>query len=311
MPERVKKLRDFFGMPKREDFVSLGDFIKSPATTWVLILIFAICVTLITTFSWQRVPKGMEEGMIATRDIKADRNYEIVDEEATNKLKEDASLSVLPVYNFDAGVAKAVADRIHTAFDAARNKEPRESFAKVMGVQVSPEHFAALQKDNFSLKAEQILASIVTAKLSQPIIAEKGTLSAERERGIVLRHIKPAGEQVAVVGESTVSDPTQIPSTSEIRERVAKMTLPRDRFHAPEASAAVISLAQALIEPNVSFDNIETDKRRESAMADVQDVILKVKAGEMIIRNGSRFEAKHIKILNGIKKGNGRRRVPH
>lgn len=305
MPERVKKLRDFFGMPGREDFSSIGDFIKSPATTWILILFFAIAVTLITTFSWQRVPKGMEEGMIATRDIKADRNYEIIDEEATDKLKEDASQSVLPVYNFDAGVAKALAGRIHTAFEAARSKEPRESFSKILGVQVSHEHWSTLLKDNFSLRAEQTLTGIVTNRLSQPIIAEKGTLAAEREKGIALRHIKPEGEQITIVGESTVPDPAQILSTAEVREKIAKITLPRERFRAPETSAAIVALAQAITEPNVSFDNIETDKRRESAQVNVQDVILKVKAGEMIIRNGSRFEARHIKILNGIKEETG------
>ncbi len=305
MPERVKKLRDFFGMPRREDFSSVGDFVRSPAATWVLILIFAAAVALITTFSWQRVPKGMEEGMIATRDIKADRNYEIIDEEATDKLRQDALQSVLPVYNFDAGVARSVADRIHQAFDAARGKGTRESFSQILGVQVSPEHFAALTKDNFSSRAEQILAAIVMGRLSQPVIAEKGMLAGERERGIVLRHMKPEGEQVTIVAENTLADPSLIPSTAEIREKVAKTALPREKFRASDTSAAIVSLAEALTQPNVSFDNIETDQRRESATANVQDVILKVKAGEMIIRNGSRFEARHLKILGGIRKETG------
>jgi len=313
MPERVKKLRDFFGIPKREDFASLGDFIKSPATVWLLILVFSTAITLITTFSWQRVPKGMEEGMIATRDIKADRNYEIVDEEATGKLKEDALKSVLPVYNFDEGVAKTVGKRVHEAFDAVRlpaQKDSRAAFSDALGFELSTEIFATLQKDNFSPRAEQTILGILSSRLSLPVIAEKGTLAADRESGITLRRIKPENDQVTIVGENTISDPAQIPSTAEVREKISKISVPKERFRTPQTASAVIWLAETLVEPNVSFDNIETDKRRESAMANVQDVILKVKPGEMIIRNGARFEARHIKILNGIRKETGRGAYP-
>ena len=315
MPERVKKLRDFFGLPRREDFSSLSDFLKSPATNWLLILIFATLVTLIATFSWQRVPKGLEEGMIVTRDIKADRNYEIIDDEATDKLKEEALKTILPVYNFDEGVAKGIDRRIHEAFNSARsqiqeNKNAADTFKSAMGIDITPEHLAAFSKENFSPRVEQTLSGILLTKLSQPIIAEKGTLLADREREIILRHIRPEGEQVAIVGESVVSDPAQIPATADIREKIGKITLPRERFHSPDAAKAVISVAQSLVEPNVSFDNIETDKRREASIANVQDVILKVKAGEMIVRNGSLLDARHIKILKGIQKQIGRGAYP-
>lgn len=314
MSERVKKLRDFFGVPKREDFSSLKDFLRSATAYWFFILIFAMVITIITTFSWQRVPKGLEDGMIATRDIKADRAYEIVDDEATNRLKEDAERSVLPVYNFDEGVAKGILKRVHEAFESVRSqtqtkKDLHTAFAGVLGIDVPPQIFAPLAKENFSLRIEQILLGVLSNRLSQPIIAEKGTLTGERERGIILRHIKPDGQQVTIVGENIISDPTQIPFTAEVREKIAKLPF-KERFRNPETASAVIALTEALVEPNMSFDNIETDKRRESATANVQDVILKVKTGEMIIRNGARFEARHIKILNGIRKESGRGTYP-
>lgn len=303
MPERVKKLRDFFGIPHRDDFKSIGDFIKSPTTTWLLIIVFAIIIALIATFSFQRVPRGLEEGAIATHDIKADRNYEIVDDETTAKLRQEATDAILPVYNFDEGVAKPVMKRIRDAFAA---EKVRETFSNALGIDVSQEHFAILKKENFNPHIEQMILQILAGRLSQPIVAEKGTLAAEKERGIILRHIRPEGEEIKVVGENTVSDPTQIPTTAEVREKIARTKIPREKIKNTEASAVIIALAQALVEPNVSFDNIETDSRRQAAAADVQDVTLKVKAGEMIVRNGARFEPRHIKILNGIKEEVGK-----
>ena len=281
------------------------------------------------------IPKALEEGAIATRDIKADRNYEIVDEETTKKLKEDATAGVLPIYNYDEGVTRAVIKRVHDAFDAVRKeaqtlvskeskkkqrplleilesnaKQLRDEFSNTLGIEVSPEHFAAFLKETFSSRVEQTVVMVLNSKCSQPIIAEKGTLAPDREHGIILRHIRPRGEETEVVEENTMTDPSQIPATSDIRERIAKMSLPRERFKAAEASAAVTALAEALAEPNVSFDYEETNNRKEAAEGSVQDVIIKVKTGEMIVRNGSRFEARHIKILSGIRKENSRSAYP-
>lgn len=326
MPERVKKLRDFFGLPKREDFSSWSTFVRSPVATWLSILVFAMVAAFVTTFSVQRIPKTIEEGAIATRDIKADRNYEIVDQESTNKLKQEATEQVLPVYNFDGSTAQGVSARIHEAFDKMRSRlavqqtkekkraeisegeirELKEEFAEILGADISNEHFSALLKENLSQRVEQTLASVLIPKLMQPIVAEKGTLAAERERGITLRYVRPDGEQVIIDKESTVTDPSQIATTEDVRQRIAKMTIQRERFRTPEAAAAIISIAQALVVPNVGLDIEETNSRREAAESGVQNVTIRIKAGEMIIRNGSRYEARHIKILSGISRENGR-----
>ena len=324
MPEGVKKLREFFGVPKIDDFRSFGDFLKSPAMKWFLILAFAIVATFLMTFTVQRIPQKIEEGAIATRDIKADRNYEIVDEETTNKLKQEASQSIESIYNFDEGITKNVVQRIHSAFDATRRqsqgmvskdkkheipeakvKEIRESFSKDIGVDVPSEQVTALLKENFSPRVEQTLFSILSNKLSQPIVAEKGTFASERDRGIILRHIHTENGEIVIGKETSIADPNQIPTTDDIRQRISKMVVPREKFHTPEVATALIALAQSLIVPNLSFDMEETNKRREATEAGIQDVIIKIKPGEMIVRNGSRFEARHIKIINGIKKESG------
>lgn len=335
MPERVKKLRDFFGVPKPSDFRSLEAFRNSPVTTWLLLFVFAMAATFIMTFSLQRVPKTMEEGMIATRDIKADRNYEIVDEETTNKLKEEAARAIPTVYNYNVGSAKTVIQRVHDAFEAVRSQaqsfitkaskkkqrpaaeilesnanELNDVFSNAIGIDVSPGNFHALLKENFGIRTEQEISFTLNAKLTQPIIAEKGILAAEGERGIILRHIRHEGEEIKVVEEAAVSDPSQILTTADVRDRIAKMTIPHERFKTPQAPSAIIALAQALVEPNISFDYEETDSRRKEAELSVQDVIIKVKTGEMIVRNGSRFEERHIKILSGIRKENSRGAYP-
>lgn len=316
MPERVKKLRDFFGIPRRDDFRSFGGFVSSPAMTWLFIIIFAAFIAILSTFYLQRVPKGLEEGMIATRDIKADRNYEIVDEDATGKLRQDALVSVLPVYNFDEGLANVVSARIRGTFRDVRSKEqadPKElleMFQDGLGIEVPAERFKALMAEDFSGRTEQLLVGIVASRLSQPIIAEKGMLGGEKESGIILRNIRSEDQETVISGETAIPDPAQIQSVADVRERIGKLELPRDKLRSKDSAAAIKAIAQEMIAPTVSFDTIETDKRRAAATANVQDVTIRIKAGEMIVRNGERVDQRHIKILNGIMKETGRGTYP-
>ncbi|MBI2083155.1 MAG: HDIG domain-containing protein [Deltaproteobacteria bacterium] len=81
----------------------LGDFLQK-RQLWVnicLLAIFAALASLAMNFSWGRYPSGIRAGAIASRDIRADRDYEIIDEEATEKLRQEKLRGILPVFDWD------------------------------------------------------------------------------------------------------------------------------------------------------------------------------------------------------------------
>ena len=106
MPERaIRHFRDFMGRVRSSDFQTFPGFLHSPAFSWLSLFVLAAVVAYLTSMSLQHIPTELKEGMIAVRDIKADRNYEILDEETTGKFREEAAAGVLPIYDFDHRVA--------------------------------------------------------------------------------------------------------------------------------------------------------------------------------------------------------------
>ncbi len=48
----------------------------------------------------------------------------------------------------------------------------------------------------------------------------------------------------------------------------------------------VVDLSQRLVQPNITLNKNETEKRVNEAIAEIKPVLYKIKAGEMILREG-------------------------
>jgi putative nucleotidyltransferase with HDIG domain len=324
MPERaIRHFRDFIGRVRSSDFQSLPRFLHSTAFSWLMLFVLTAVVAYLTSMSLQHIPPELKEGMIAARDIKADRNYEIVDEEATAKFRDEAAAGVLPVYDFDPRVAESIVSRIRGAFEAVRarqsellsgaglgrlsenqERELRDLFSTKLGVTLQASQWNALVSERFSERAESLLIWLIRQAMGRPVIAERSALDAQKGKGVVLRLIKgeAGAEGEAVYEDTIVEDVSKIISTDKAKRQIADLEIPRRGLRSPQSASVILGLAQLLVEPNCALNRTETQRRRDVAAADVKEVILKVKAGEMIIREGARYEPWHIKVLSGIQK---------
>src|SRR5262245_32491032 len=93
-----------FGEWKRSDFTSARRMMKSPLAGWLMFLVGCFLITLLLSFQIESLPTNARVGAVAPKDIKADQNYEIIDEKSTQKNREEALKSVLPVYDLDESV---------------------------------------------------------------------------------------------------------------------------------------------------------------------------------------------------------------
>lgn len=288
-------------------------------TVWARILAIAVLsllITLLTTVSLQHLPDKLEVGAVATYDIKADRNYEIVDEEATSSSRQEAVASVLPVYDLDVGLENRAAKQVEQAFEvmredvqrtlsklpkkrrkrsrvigAANEKRLRARLEELLGEKVSLETWRALLREGFSRRLAKTTAAAVRDEMKKPIIASGAELGVDAIGGIAIRRVQRKDGMVEVEKELTLADPKGVLSLDEARAKVQA-----------RAGNPAIALAKNLIVPNLVSNSSETENRRQQAAESVKNAILKVKAGEMIIRNGARYEKWNIKVLNAIRK---------
>lgn len=296
----------------------------SRAFLWLSVVLFAALIAFVTTFSFQTIPTKIQVGQIASRDIKADRNYEIVDEEASRKFKEEAISSVLPVLDFDTGLAPAISDRVGGAFAAARKsyvswldlqsaksrsrrvKLPEEAVKQVgkilsdhLGVEIPGQYMKAVIADGLSPRVEDDIEVLVVSAMSIPLLSEDTEAELAQSKGVIVR-VEEEGVLEGKPKESVVEDVGLMGTTKGARERLALTPGMEAGIPSGETREAVLGIARLLIKPNCTLNRPETKRRLEEAAATAKTVIIKVSAGEMIVREGSRYEPRHVAILTAI-----------
>lgn len=299
----------------------VGEFVRAVSSTssfsWFAIVLLALAITSLTTISFQQIPSQVHVGQIAARDIKADRNYEIVDKEATQKIRDEAMASVLPVYDFDLGLAEAQAIKLREVFKDVRNLtaswdmaerqlslERQDELGRIieqrLGTGFPSAHVSRLAKDNFSRRSEEVVISLVTRAMSQPLMPEIGKQESSESPAAVMRTSGEL-EEAGVPEEREVDDIGAFQDVAKERALLERLDLSSMGISDKALREAVLALAVMTVQPNVVFNRTETLTRREAAASGAKDSVIKIKAGEMIVREGARYDQWHIKVLAGMK----------
>jgi len=191
------------------------------------LIVLSLVVSILMTVSWGDLPTQVEIGRIARQDIRADKDYVILDEEETEARRESARKTVLPVFDWD---------------DVANPGK------------------------------EKIVQSL-------------SDLEPWKERGVWIRPLSKADQSKILL-----KDFAEVLSLAEAKERAIKGVKNFDLLpdHEPKVS--------------LFFNESETKTLEDKAMAEVEPVIIRVQAGESIIRSGDPFDARDAKVIEGIQR---------
>lgn len=264
-----------------------------------------MALAAIMTFSIDFIPNAMEVSAIAKKDIKANRNYEIVDAKATENLREEASSSIRPVFDFNSNLEQV--KNIRQAFVDARESiskgdlpdRLKESFLGKSGFVLSEDEYAMILRSKFSPGIENALAFLVHQVMSAPIVDKKVDLQSLVDQGFTLRPLDPE------IPEQTIHELKNILELGEARQFIAKIKaqdLPDLEAMRPQDFRFFKQIALSFIKVNLSFNSEETEMRKDKARKNIKEAIIKIKHGESIIRSGDRFEPWHLVVLGGIEK---------
>jgi len=167
-------------------------------------------------------------GDVATKDIKATKDFLIEDEDATEAGRRQAVENVHTVYDHDVTLSAKINQNIKAAFDDLRaiievskkenkQKTPENSssggvekkisihnliwqkksdFEEKTGIPVSNGAYKILEKEAFSYDISNLINKILTEILKNGVVTNKELLLKETDRGILLRDIKTKREKV-------------------------------------------------------------------------------------------------------------------
>ncbi len=272
-------------------------------------------------------------GGIASENIKAPQNFFIEDKEATLEKKQQASDAVLTVYDYDSTLPATLAKRVDQAFaipravlkaDAqAEAKIPasqmpsvqsspiqpldvhqqvmdlKPEFEKMLGIPVSDGAYTLLENEKFSPKISDLIIKMLKEILENGVVANKDLLMQESDKGIVVKTIGTSKEQV-------VKNLKHFYGLDQAKTMVRIIGDPMLKGMDYNLINLIVDFAQRLLQPNITLNRSETEKRKKAAASDIKPILYQIKKGEMIIREGQRISKLDMLKLKALQEQTGK-----
>ncbi len=257
----------------------------------------------------------VQVGIVARSSIKSPINIDVVDDVATESKRFQAELSVPPVFDYDSKVFDELSNRIYKGFEMMRahrrdvifakksrntqiSKEYlkyREEFSKILEIDVPQRIFEWLAEKQFGIEIENNLIRTLEYWSSEQRISESPQkyISSEHEKIIVRLSLKGETKEyplpATVVLDLSNRDHFVLESVHGLRNLTDRDRLLLKQF------------TYSLLRPNLSFNKLETEERRNKARGSVLPIIISLKKNQVIVSEGSIIEPLQIAILEKIK----------
>ncbi len=283
---------------------------RNPKIQRILLFVsFVIILAFIMAPETRFTTVEYKVGDYAPKDIKASKDYIIVDKEATERERTEAVNTIPSVFDLDGTALVSLFDRIESAFNLMREvsakaknekernliyDENRGAFSDLLDVKLPDSTFEELKKQNFNQQIEKTMKRLLEGLSGYYIAGSFDTISAEVKR-----------KGVTLINSQTKSETLLLNLDKVIDIETARNILGnKARSLSPEVSSRIVKpaleVSRLLIKPNVTYNLTETDRRKELAAEKVKPVTIKIEKGQMIIEDGYRIDKNHLTILNGI-----------
>jgi hypothetical protein len=281
-------------------------------------LVIAALLALPTArFDFRAIPK-YKIGDIAVAAIKAPVEMTVPDEAATRKKRDAAANAVPAVFDVDTNTNAALETEVRNLFAQGRLltrasdvrtrkrlgltdsllSRVHSQLQTKLGKQLTLEFTRILLIHGFSRDVENQIAELMQNVMRPGVINNRDLLVRFQSQGLVLRDIS-SNEEKRIRDVYAVRDLRQAKDFMRQKES--------DLYRLPEPERrVVISYLDGLITPNVSYNGGETRARQLEAARDVDPVVLQIKKGKTIVRDGDPITENELVQLESLRQGRER-----
>ncbi len=294
---------------------------------WMLLILVLLVFVVILYPGLGAKKYAYQSGDVAIRDIKAHEDFFVEDKAATEIKRRKAVENILTVYDFQPNLAEQINHRVKKAFEnqqkrlsatappapspppteekaestsanelnatSPQNRNPsnytedsfqnaKKEFENHLGITISDGAFKILVEMGFSKEISVLTTKIIDEIMKQGVVVNKEVLLREAEKGITLRWVDTQSEQ-------TVKNLKQFYGPDQAKTVVRVIGQPLFENLDYTVINLIVDLIQRLIQPNISLNRNETEARKKIISEQIQPVMYRIKAGEMLIREGERI----------------------
>ncbi|HON59237.1 MAG TPA: HDIG domain-containing protein [Smithella sp.] len=303
--EKVIKFLQTLPKESRPSF----DFLKnSLVQRWIIAIGLCLILALIMAPEVNISEPKYMLGMIAPKNVKADHAFLVEDKQAVERKKIEDAENVKPVYDYDSDVSRNIKVKLTKAFSSAAarltNQDGTESSLKELqttkkmleaslGIYLSSEEFYIFSENRFSDDLMEKLALALDSFYENRFVTSDTFGKTEKEKGIVIRNLKTQIKEELTGTASLVN-------INEIDEPLQK-TVNMVFSDQPDAiKEAAFSLTRKMIEPNLIFNKVETQKSKLAVIDENNPSFFRVQKNEMIVREGEKIGYLELAKLNAF-----------
>lgn len=266
-----------------------------------LLFLFCLAISFFIAWDFDVTYSGYREGDLATSNIKSPMAFEVVDEDQTNQRKLEAEALVARVYDFDVGlydqqiqklkrVMKEMRQAVsfQSSFDTREFMSRQSDFENSVGnIKISKESFQWLVKNQFKISIENMLVHALERWSTQKIVEDRAQFNIKDREKILVSILERGGK-----GEEFLIDSSSLVDVAEVRKRIASLG----------TNQQVSEIIKALIVPNLTLNKQETELRKQKSRDSVSPIVVNVKKGQIIVREGATLQKIQVEMLDELKK---------
>lgn len=266
----------------------------------LLLILLVILLTIIIVPKGVLTPVEFSPGDIAPRDIKAPRDILIPDDDLSEQKRDAAAKAVANLYDYDAATGSMISGQVEQILASLRVGQDLEvtdeqqiaELESSFGIKIKNKGFTALKElaNHDGIKAQVSL--IMKQLYRQKVAGNLKLFEADRPKGVIFRSLSTQTEVID-------SDREKIIGLGQLQDALKKAVV--DTKLPTNQQKALRELIVPLLRPNISFNQNETEARRQMAREDVKPILVQVKKGEMIVREGGRITLDQIKRLVALR----------
>jgi cyclic-di-AMP phosphodiesterase PgpH len=307
---------------------SFKSFINtSPYLRWILLTGITLVFLSLLYPNLIHNPLSYNLGDVVERDVKSPKDFLIEDPDATEINRRKAVEEVLAIYDLDSPLSHALSQGVEQAFELVRRAieieksvdslntptgpvstalshrkpnlrdriwEQKPKFEEIIGFSISDGAYAVLEKEEFSKAVGDLIIRILSTVLENGVVSNKEVLLKEMDKGIVLRDIASLSETIIIRLKSFYGL-----DQAKTMVRVVGAPLLNDVNY--NLRNLIVDFVQQMVQPNITFNRKETEERKKKASDSIKPVLYKIKAGEMLMREGERVSPEQLFKLNAFR----------
>jgi putative nucleotidyltransferase with HDIG domain len=280
----------------------------------ILLIAVALLLTLVIIPKGGFIPKYHVPGEIASRDIKSPRELLIEDQPLTQTKREEARQAVLPFYDFDSTVSRNAILRFkrgllaltqpvsQSVAETGETLPPmgtpeldqlRTSVETAFGFSLSESDYKVLKSLTADLDTAALSGNLQRQVFDRPLVANLELFNTDQLKGVVVRDLGSQTEKTYSELPRVMGVPEALASSDPILKEAPGIKRGQRKV--------LMGVLQRLLRPSLTYNQQETELRRQQAFDEVTPVLFQVKKGEMIVREGERVSAAQIAKLRALR----------